>query len=404
MKTQTPRIAVYGAGVSGLIAAYYLFKKNLLVDVIDPYGQTTIGSLETEYGVIEKAANSILANSDVIDLLKDIGLEYEYYFDAGKRKYVFSRNKASKWPLTFMETLKNLKKLFSFARKKEHMRPLAYETIGKWGRRVMGETVTQKLICPALQGIYGANSKDVSAKLAFGHLFDQANNKKKSKPKGKKVSGSLSFPKGMQEFQDGLKDFLEKNGVSFVKEKVKDREYSYSVVSTPTHSLPECVSDQNKELLSKIEYKKVSTLTVFVDEKDRMDFSGFGCVFEGEPKGVLGLLLNSDLFDGRAKEGLVSETWILNGEIHTDEEETLVIIGKVRKFVFKRENKVVSSYFKHWEKAFPNYSVELEHVLNELEPQEDVDFFANWTGSLGIGSMIKNGDAFASKVLEKVNG
>lgn len=397
MKTQTPRIAVYGAGVSGLIASYYLLKKGFLVDVIDPYGDVTIQSVKTDSGLVEYAANSILTNGPVLSLVKEIGVPYYFYFKAGKNKYVFTKGKASKWPLSFKETILNFRKLVSFVRKDEQMRPLSYETVDKWGKRVLSNPVIENLIGPALQGIYGAKSKEVSAKLAFGHLFDG----KKTRVKNKQT-GSISFPRGMGQFQNALREYLIKNGVVF--KKASDEACAFSVVSTPAHSLPDCVSEKNKSILNKVSYKRVSTMTVFVKESDRMPFEGFGCVFQGEPRGVLGMILNSDLFDGRAKIGLVSETWIMDGECVFDEETALETICDVRKTLFNLENKVVSSYYKYWEKAFPNYSVELEYILNDLEPQERVDFFANWTGSLGIGSMIKNGEGFAEEVFSKVSG
>ncbi len=126
--------------------------------------------------------------------------------------------------------------------------------------------------------------------------------------------------------------------------------------------------------------------------------------FEGEPKGVLGLILNSDLFDLRAKKGLVSETWIMDGDVVKSENDALSVIKNSRADFFKKTNQIEKVYFKHWNKAFPNYSVELERVLNELKPQQEVSFFANWTGALGIGSMIDRGPSFAKSVKKMMSG
>ncbi len=148
------------------------------------------------------------------------------------------------------------------------MEPKKFETVEEWGGRVLNGFVLDKLIAPALQGIYGAKSRKISAKLSVGKLF--------LKTRKDKSKGSLSFKNGMNELQEKLRSYLKENGVGFFKEP--EGNYDHSVVSTPAHSLPNCVSHENQKALKKIEYKKVSTMTLFIDEIDKMDFTGFGVV------------------------------------------------------------------------------------------------------------------------------
>ncbi len=386
-----PSLAVYGSGISGLIATYFLYKEGFKVTVIDPYNEHKISTLITPEGLVEAAANSILYNEATKDLLNEIGLEYEFYLDIGKKKYVFINERPRRWPLSFIQTLRNLKPLFALVKKKSQIKPFKNETLEEWGLRTVGKSVLDNLIAPGLQGIYGGDVKELSASLLLKSFFQL--NREKS-------LGSISFKNGMQEFCDYLKSYLINKGVLFEKEPLKN--YNFRVISTPTYSLPNCVSKDVKNLLSKVSYKKISTMTVFIDKKDRMPFKGFGCIFKKQGEKVLGLILNSDIFENRAKKNLVSETWIFNGDFIVEKKTALSLVKSFRKEKFFRENKIVKSYFKHWEQAFPAYDLALEGVLRKLEKhKDDIYFFANWTGNLGIGSMIQSGQIFAKNILKK---
>lgn len=389
--TNKKNIAVYGAGVSGLIAAYYLVKKGFDVDVIDPFDDVKIQTLKTPEGIVELAANSILVNDSAKELFKDIGIEYQAYFKEGEKKFVFLDGKLKRWPLSILESLTSIPSLLKLAKKKKVLQPKKGESLKAWADRCISKAVFEKLLVPALQGVYGGNPETLSASLVLNNFFE--------KPK---TYGSVSFKDGMGAFIASLKYFLLNMGVAFIEEE--EMIYDHYVVSSPAHSLPERVSKKNKMLLASVAYKKVSTVTLFVDESDKMPFSGFGSVFKDNKAGVLGLILNSNLFDGRAKTGLVSETWILDGEKLEEEEDALEAVYECRAESFNRKNTVEAFYHKYWEKAFPDYNLNLEDVLNSLESEESTDFFANWTGALGMGSMIHKGKDFADHIESKLGG
>jgi len=388
------KAAVYGSGVSGLLMAYALVKRGVSVDVIDPFGEGILQSLETDDGIVELAANSILSNPDIEAILFDIELQAVPYSKLGSNKFVYSNNKAQRWPLTLWSSIKSFGALYSLALKKVSMRPLPGETIQTWGERVLTRELLENLIKPGLQGVYGYDTHEVSASLALKNLFVK---KRKSKFKG-----SVSFTKGMGQFIQKLRAYLAKNGVEF--KLVSDRTgYAFSVVSTPAHSLPNVVSQKNKDLLSNIEYKEISIGTFIVEQKERLDIEGFGCVFKDQDEGALGLILNSDLFPKRSKYGYVSEAWIFDGRKVKTQYEMEKAVIKIRKEGFGKLTPTKTVYFKNWPKAFPSYNLYLENTLKSLEQDEDkVFFFANWTGDLGIGSMARSVGAKADQILKVV--
>jgi len=389
------KAAVYGSGVSGLLAAYAFHKKGVEVDIVDPYGEVILQSLVTDDGVVELAANSILSNPEIESLLQDIELQAVPYSKIGRKKFVFKNGKAKRWPLSFWSSLKSLPALYSLASKKDKMKPSKGESLQEWGERVLTEDLLENLIKPGLQGVYGYDTGEVSASLALKNLFSE---KKKSK-----FRGSVSFSKGMGQFVASLRDYLQKNGVEFKTDDLHQN-YDFKIVATPAHSLPDCVSSQNKEILTAVEYKAVSIATFIIDKKERLDIEGFGCVFKNQEEGALGLILNSDLFARRAKYGQVSETWIFDGRRVKTQYEMEKAVFKIRREGFGKSTPTKTVYFKHWPKAFPHYSVKLEEILESLDQKEDkVFFFANWTGDLGIGSMAKSVGLFADRVVRALN-
>ena len=392
MISSKKEVLVFGSGVSGLVAAYYLNKKNFKVFIVDPFNKPILQTLRVKEGIVELAANSILLNEKVKDLLEDLNLEYYFYNPVGKRKFFFRKNKITRWPLSFFQSLMLFPFFIKFIFFKSSLLPKRGERLKLWANRCLPQKFYERIFKRSLQGVYGPGVDELSASLVLKFLL---NAKIKS-------FGSISFKEGMSVLPETLKSHLKENGVSFLKKEPKAFN-GIRIISTPTHSLPDSISESHKSILSKVLYHNISTLTIFVREEDRASFSGFGLVFE-DVKGVLGLILNSDLFSNRAKSGFVSETWILDGRVFSAKNEALRAVLSLRKRMNKKniEDASVQSYhFKNWSKAFPIYDLNLEKALEKLQPEKDVFYFANWTGSLGIGKMIAKGEEFANSIEKK---
>lgn len=378
------RVAVYGAGISGLIAAFYLLENKYKVTVIDPYNEPKIKTLHLESGMVELAAGSILHNDEVKYLLDKMGLEYVFSFKEGKNKFVASNpDKISRWPLGFFETIKAFPQLYRLAKKSEKLKPRDNESLGEWVKR-FSPVLGQKLIFPGLQGIYGHDQNNLSASLVLNNLFS---NKKKS-------LGTISFKEGMESFSKALKAYLLKNDVEFLD--ANDKIYDFSIISTPAFSTPDII--KNKSIFENIKYQSITTTNIFIEEKDRFKKKGFGCVFEKMPEDAMGVIFESDLFEGRAKSGLVCEKWLFKNNVS---EDALDKIKKIRKAYFKKDTNIKEHNVKYWDKAFPKYDLNLEKLLNKLPNEKNIYYFANWTGAMGIGSMIQKAPRFFKSIVQE---
>ena len=162
------KVTVVGAGFSGLVTAYYLRKRGFDVEVVEinskPGG--LISTVETDYGIVETAANGLLNSERVEDLFNDLGLLLTPTRKKAKKRFIF-RNKPRQWPLGVFESLALAVKLmvyclFGFRRS---LRPKPLETISQWSNRKFGSSFSKYLIGPALQGIYAGDSGRMSASL-----------------------------------------------------------------------------------------------------------------------------------------------------------------------------------------------------------------------------------------------
>lgn len=385
---------IYGSGISGLLCGYFALKRGFKKISIVSRGKGLIQTVNTPWGMAELAANSILENSSVTQLLKELGIPYQYYRSVGKKKYIYHRGKAKRWPLSPFETLVSLPKLYRLGSKHKALKPKPMETMADWVKRGPGEKIGNRLVLTGLKGIYGPDTENLSSSLVLSSLFQN------SVDSGSK--GSLSFDKGMGFFIKCLESFLFSKGVKFYDQDPSDKG-DVSIVCTPSWSLPE-VARSHSELLSKIKYQDVTTTTVFLDKDLELPFEGFGCLFQ-ENEGVLGVIKNTDLFDGRAVSGLISETWILDGRKYNREDQVSDVMD-FRQDKFSRRSKPLGYKWKHWERAFPKYDLNLERSLRNLNENRmpNVYFFGNWTGALGIGRLIKSCPHFIEDIVKDLSG
>ena len=98
------KIAIIGAGFSGLTLAWALQKRNIQVDVFEA-AEKAGGLLATENSpmLVESAANALLASKDVEYLFSDLKLELLKTQPAAKNRWIF-RGGARRWPLGVLET------------------------------------------------------------------------------------------------------------------------------------------------------------------------------------------------------------------------------------------------------------------------------------------------------------
>jgi len=405
VKAPSKKVAIVGAGISGLSSAYFLSKFGCQVEVFErrPTSGGLISTIETPKGLVETAANAFVDTELLQEISRDIGVRLHSALRESKRRYIYVDKKAQRWPLSLWETLKMIFILPLVKNKK----PLAGETLSEWAIRALGAAVSLKLIAPAIQGIYAGSSERLSASLVLSRLFD------KSRKKSAVKRQSVAPKKGMGEWIKGMEAFLKKSGVVLHFGQAMDSEnllrlqkdFDVVLIASSASCAASLLNKQfpceSRALLNVSEMLPLTSVTTFC-ETDPKQIHGFGVLFARE-EGItpLGVLFNSDIFENRSS--LRSETWIFSGVNHSkDSLESW--IKESQRALYGKELVFRDLRVQTWPQALPYYSVELEKYLRESSfqskfKQKKVYLVGNYLGRIGLSDLLEKSREVAKEIV-----
>lgn len=398
------KVRIIGGGISGLMTAYYLVKQGAQV-IIYEQRENCGGKIRTtqcSYGMMESAANAILADQRVEDVALDLGVELCTTKPEARRRYILKAGSPSRWPMGLFSTLRLMVFIFKFLFLREKLQPQKQEVLSQWSVRLLGEEFTRYMLDPMCQGIFGATSDDLSATLIFRYFFGA------KKQKGK-LRGSLTPLKGMGHWSQQLRPYLEKKGVQFILNTDGLSGWSpadKTIIATDIHSAHQILAkmdDPRAELLAKVPMVDVVSLNLFFPSKP---LKGFGLLFpRSEQYQPLGVLFNSSIFPYRANPEVSSETWIF-GKKHpysdlSEADELLIsTVKKTRQELWGLDEIPLESKVNRWVRALPLYGTELETVLEELPiERNNVFLMGNYLGEIGLNRIFARAEKTAHLVL-----
>lgn len=189
---QPQRIVVIGGGISGLSAAFYLYKKateqgkEIQVTIVEANNQLggKINTLHRDGFVIERGPDSFLARKQpIIDLALDLGIQHQLTGTnpAAKKTYILHRGRLHPMPQGLMLGIPTeiwpfaKTGLLSVAAKCRAMldfvlparQSLTDESIGDFLARRLGKQVMERVAEPLLAGIYAGNLRKLSLAATF---------------------------------------------------------------------------------------------------------------------------------------------------------------------------------------------------------------------------------------------
>jgi oxygen-dependent protoporphyrinogen oxidase len=395
-------ITVVGAGFSGLTTAYFLtrqgFQVRLVKDSKRPGG--LIHTIRTEHGLVETAANGLLASARAEAMCADLGVPLIMTRREGRRRFIY-RGKPKQLPLTIGDVL-TVSGRVALNLTRFSAQPL--ETIGNWSRRVLGSGATDFLLAPALGGIYAGDPEQLSASLIFGKatLPVELNT---TKPTKGKLRGTVAPPDGMQQLIDGLVDYLKQKEVEFVfgdYAPSPDRPTVVCLSASAAAKYLEALAPELGHALSKIEMLSIATVTAFYPP-DSAQLKGFGCLFARDQGfRARGVLFNDFIFDGRGPAH--AETWIfggaLDGEVvNLSDDEFARTIADERERFYGRRDEALAMHVTRWPKTLPHYTIELEKILTSLPPPpQNVHLVGNYLGRIGLAKILERAAFVAESI------
>lgn len=421
-------IAIIGAGISGLSAAFYLEKYKIPYTVFEKSGAAG-GCISTVPGdvLMENGPNTLRCDAQVWDILEDFGLKdrVQYPKPVSKARFILKQGKYRKLsPLLllgggFFSPQTKWALLTEFFNKSKGK---PNETVSDFFRRRFSEELVDYAVNPFVSGIYAGNPEEILMRFAFPALAEgerehgsllRAMWKTKTKT-GRKAA--VSFREGMgylpkhlaaqckiryntpvQSLQRQGKHFLI-NG-DFVAQKV--------VFSAPAAACADILKELFPELataLREINYPPMSVVhSVFRKEPQAIPPNGFGGLHpKVEGQFSAGSIWSSAIFEGRTTAEQLLFTTFVGGSLFPESrdlsnERIKTKVATELKRLFKFQKNPLKQHIYRWEKAIPQYDAAMLAVERKIDlPTETNIFFnANWWQGISVADCLKKGKKLA---------
>ena len=400
----TRTVTVAGAGFSGLATAYFLVKRGFKVRVFEKSNRAggLIETIQTEHGIVEKAANGILSSAKLEAIAADVGVPLLTTRREARKRFIY-RGKPRQLPLNVFDMLKTGARVATHA---TSLSPRPLESVGEWGRRVGGGAATDYLLIPVLGGIYAGDPDRLSASLIFGKA-KLPDHLRTNKPEKGKLHGTVAPPRGMQQLTDGLRAWLEQAGAEFVFNSdsgdIRARDpIAICLSGSAAAGYLREAAPEISDVLSQIEMLSLVTVTAFYPP-DAAKVNGFGCLFpRDQGLRARGVLFNNSIFEGRGPAH--SEAWIFGGALDADiielsDDQLRDLIATEREKFYGKRDEPLALYVNRRRKSIPHYTIELERTLTNLPaPSANVALVGNYLGRIGLAKLIERAAVVAEEM------
>ncbi|MFC3899650.1 protoporphyrinogen oxidase [Aliicoccus persicus] len=307
------KVAIIGAGITGLSTAYYLKDHDANIDI---YEQTDrVGGKVNTYRqdgyTLELGPESYLSRKTIMtELAVDIGMESELVRNEVGLSFIYVNNKLSPlpkgtmlgvptelWPFLKTDIVSPVGKLRAGLDLFKPVLKIDKDiTAGDFFRRRLGDEVLENLIEPLLSGVYGTDIDKLSLMSTFpnfkqqeeqhGGLIKGMIKSKKSAPKKTSKQGMFfQFKNGLQSFIDRLNDAVIENGahvhLNHTLESVKKLDEGYEltingetniydevIITTPHFSYKKWFTDAKLDYFKTMPATSVATVVFGFNEGD----------------------------------------------------------------------------------------------------------------------------------------
>jgi protoporphyrinogen oxidase len=382
-------IHIFGGGICGLLFGYYLKKNNISFELHEKEKRVggKISSTQSEDGLIESAANAIYSSPELLELLSD--LEIDYLLPTPDLKKLIYRNKRARtFPLTIIEVLKIIPKLF---RKIPHER--FNISVYDFFKPLVGEKVCDEVLSCAFNGIYATPIKELHFKSVFSSNIKAKTylsfflELKKNKPNNFKPK-SISFDTGLQALINRLHEYLKDHIVLNSKQTISL--HQNAIICTDANDAATLIRSTHKDLanlLSTISYTRLNTTTVFAKEKLDYLEDSFGVLYPYSEDKALGIINNKAIFKNRVNNPNLYNYTIISKSLD-----------------YKLDGQQISSYKQTvWDKAFPIYNFERYNTIKQLRVElfnhpSRLAIFGNYVDGISIREMLKHTKTFCENL------
>lgn len=440
------RIAVAGAGITGLTISLKLQQMGFSVDLFDrrdvPGG--VIKTEKNESWKYEYGPNTLLLKDpEVEDFLYELGLEQdirEANPDARKR-FIVKEGKLHPLPASLKDFVKT--PLFSSRAKLRLLgelfprRSVPDSTIAQFFQHRFGSEILDYAVNPFIAGIHAGTPENLSLKHSFPLLYELEQGsgsitvgaiKKvyKNRRNRKTKRRLISFKNGLQHLPENIFSKLDETYLNHEIEKFTKTDdgwiletpsknfgpYHDVVITVPVHKwnskfLP--LNQEDLDVFDSIEHPALSVMILgYKKSQVKYPLDGFGfLVPEKEKRFVLGALFTSTLFDDRAPEGHHLLSVFVGGSrqpkfAKLDSEELLAKTENDLSELIGLKGTAVFKDHIFWPNSIPQYHKNYDRVIERFKSVEKrnsgLHLAGNFRGGISVPDCIKNGIKIAEKV------
>ncbi len=440
------KVAIIGAGITGLAAAFELQESGIDCVVFEASGRTggCISTLRKDGYLVECGPNSILeTHPDVGRLIVRLGIEGNklHAKPAAKKRYIVRGGKPVALPTSpgaFLGSdafsarakLRLLKEPFIRSKGTDQ------ESLADFVVRRLGREFLDYAVNPFVSGVYAGDPHRLSTAHAFPKLYALEQNYgsiikgavKGARARRKRVEKNVHDAR-MYSFDDGMevlpRRLTQKLGsrvrlntpatsIQMMDEGiwlVNREEFSDVVLAIPAHQMPELNTPFDLDLFAEIEYPAVASVSLGFGLNSVMHaLDGFGMLIPAvENRFSLGALFPSSIFPERAPGGMALLTVFVGGAraperalMNTDEMLAQVMDDLRGLLGVDGEPDFVQTTV--WPKAIPQYTIGYERHLdrmNEIEADyPGIHFAGHYRGGISVANSILSGLRTAEKIIK----
>ncbi len=438
------RIAIVGAGISGLTTAFYLQKARpdweLYCFDANPRVGGTMHTLERDGFYFEAGGNGFLTNKpDSLQLVEDAGASDLLLrsSDLTRKRYIYTdqihrlpespplflKSKLLTWP----QKLRVAAEVFIPAK-----RDLQDETLQSFGYRRVGKAMTDVFLDAMTAGIYGTTPDRISVEAAFplvvklerehGGLFRgmMARRKSQAGPGGVLTS----FHRGVQTFIDYLYEQIRahwylgqpvreivRDGAAFrVRSDAQEIQVDQVIISSPAYAAAEMLKSLDPTLaeqISHIGYSPIAVVGLGWHELDH-PLDGFGLLTTTSAKmPVLGILWESSVFPDRAPEGKKCVRVMIGGQrspelVNQDESGLLETARRGLELTMGITKTPDVHVVQRWDRGIPCYPVghlsAMERLFADVGQYPGLHLCNNAYYGVSMNDCARNGRLLAEKI------
>lgn len=438
------KIAIIGAGITGLTAAYELQQQGVECTIFEASDRVggCIRTVKEDGFLVECGPNSILdTHPDIGKLIARLGIEGNKLApkpEANNRFIVRDGNPVAlptsppalfgSKAFTASAKLRLLKEPFIKSKSNEQ------ETLADFVVRRLGQEFLDYAIDPFVSGVYAGDPHKLSTCHAFPKLYDLEENygslikgAVKGAKERKKRAETASKDARMFTFDDGL-DVLPKQLAAKIGDAVRlntpatsiqqmdggkwlvnREEFDRVIIAIPAHAQTDLLAPFELDDFEEIYYPPVASLSLgFGINQFMHSLNGFGVLIPGiEKRFSLGALFTSSTFSGRAPGGMALLTVFIGGSktpdrALMDEDELVAEVLKDLKDLLGLDGDPDYKRLTVWPKAIPQYNVGYEKYLNQMKKIETdfpgIHFAGHYRDGISVSNSILSGINMAGKI------